>query len=474
MNIVIFMTDQQSHDTLGCGGNPYVKTPAYDRLARDGVHFTQATCAATPCVPSRFAMFSGYYASQTGVKNNGHLYQDENCIPSFGHVCREQGLTTGVFGKMHFIPYHADVERQDYFGFDRRMGHFYETGERMDNSYPQANPETMDILNQEKIDGGISKGGDACMADMMGYDSTVPANKFPDWWCAEQAASFITEHADQGFATVVSAIAPHAPHVVPSDFKDLCKPDDIVLPAEADDSLSPGPLNNVSKNELAEGLARYYNRVSFVDACHDQVLRALDESGQYDETLIIYCSDHGEMIGSRGHSAFSKYCLYDQAIRVPLIIKPPKSMCHQGQVAELCARPVSLIDVLPTIYDFLGVDQLRIDELSGYSLKPLLESVTSAHERSTTITEFFMHEVYSVAVRDVHNKLIVRDDGSEEFYKIDEDPQEIYNRIDDENCTERIQSMRDGLEKNKQCMGKTFDKASSDFAQREWSTTQTN
>ena len=136
MNLVVLMTDQQAYPFLGCAGYAGLQTPTYDRLARDGIRFTQATCAVTPCLPSRHSMLHGQYAFQSGIYSNGHLL-DPGQIPDWtmGRAFGRAGYTTGAFGKMHTMPYQAAIERDNYYGFDHRAGPFHETGERMDTHF---------------------------------------------------------------------------------------------------------------------------------------------------------------------------------------------------------------------------------------------------------------------------------------------------------------------------------------------------
>ena len=162
--------------------------------------------------------------------------------------------------------------------------------------------------------------------------------------------------------------------------------------------------------------------VTAVDACHGRVIQALKDEGVYDETLIVMMSDHGELLGARGPAAFSKYNLYDPAIRVPLIVKPPKG--YEGARGATSDALVSLVDLLPTLLDFAGLEGDH--SLPGISLKPLFEGKSLARQRRATLTEFLWKGSVHTAIRSREWKLINGPHGRE-LYHIAEDPHEFNN-----------------------------------------------
>jgi arylsulfatase A-like enzyme len=426
-NVVILMNDQHAHDALGCAGYGQLKTPALDRLAADGVRFTQATCACTPCLPSRHNLFHGLHSCQTGVYSNGHRMRPED-VPDFSmaRVLGRAGYRTAACGKMHWFPYHAPVERDRYFGFEYRAGHFHETGEKMDTNFTAEHRDWQVAYAAEREANGISKGGDGCGADFIGFDSELPESKRCDWFSAGEAAGFIEKNAGSPFLTVCSLIDPHAPHVAASDFAGMYDLDRVPMPPEPSvdlpDAADYAKFDGVDRASLRTVISRYMASVSQADACHARVLDALDKAGLYDETLIIFLSDHGELLGSRGATAFSKYNLYDQAIRVPLIVKPPKSM--NARAGATCDSLVSLVDVLPTILNITGVD--GAGRLPGIDLTPRLLGEGHQREREVAFTEYWSRGALYTAVRGREWKLILGPHG-EELYNLAEDPHEFEN-----------------------------------------------
>ncbi|MHC4916946.1 MAG: sulfatase family protein [Planctomycetota bacterium] len=444
-NVVILMNDQHSHDALGCAGYGELKTPALDRLAADGVRFTQASCACTPCLPSRHNLFHGLYSFQTGVYSNGHRMLPED-IPDFtmARVLGRAGYRAASCGKMHWFPYHAPVEPGRYFGFEYRTGHFHETGEVMDGSFPAEHRDWTLAWAAEREAHGTSKGGDGCATDFIGFDSALPESQSRDWYSAGKAAQFIAENAESPLLAVCSLIDPHAPHIAASDFAGMYDPAEVPMPpkppADLVDAGDYDRFDGVDRESLRTVISRYMACVGQTDACHARVLDALDAAGLYDETLIVFLSDHGELLGARGPTAFSKYNLYEQSIRVPLIVKPPKGM--KARAGTTCDSLVSLVDVLPTILSITGVD--GANRLPGIDLTPHLRGETPEREREVALTEYWRRDRLYTAVRGRRWKLLLGPHG-EELYDLAEDPHEFDNLAGDPDRTGVIAELRSQL-----------------------------
>ncbi|MDP6502834.1 MAG: sulfatase-like hydrolase/transferase, partial [Planctomycetota bacterium] len=389
---------------------------------------TQATCAVTPCLPSRHSIFHGLYPCQSGIYTNGDCMPVDR-IPGFtmAKTFRNAGFQTAAFGKMHWFPYQAAVERGSYFGFESRAAHFHETGEKMSTHFVKEHRDQAERRLEEWKTHGIGKGGDDCAAAFMGFTSSLRNEERCDWWSAGQAASFIDEQADRPFLLVCSLIGPHAPHDVPIDFAGLYDPECAPMPPEWPDDLPDADaydrFGGLSRDDLRTAITNYMAYVSATDACHARVIDALERNGLYEDTMVIYMSDHGELLGSRGTSAFSKYNLYERAIRTPLIVKlpgPPRTATSGTSNDSL----VSLVDILPTVLDVAG---LPIDgQLAGISLKPALEGGAPERERQIVFTEFAREGMVHLSIREPAWKVILGPYG-EELYHLLDDPWELCN-----------------------------------------------
>ncbi|MYC14162.1 MAG: sulfatase-like hydrolase/transferase [Gemmatimonadetes bacterium] len=440
MNVVILMNDQHAHSFLGCADYPGLQTPTYDRLAQEGIRFTQATCAVSPCLPSRHSMLHGRYAFQSGIYSNRHLLNPAQ-IPEWtmGKAFGQAGFVTGAFGKMHTIPYQAAIERDNYYGFDHRAGPFHETGERMDSHFVAEHRDWVETGTDEREARGIGRGGDNCAAAFKGFTTSLRLEQTRDWWVGGQAAAFVEENKDNPFFMICSLSGPHAPHVTPANLADLYDPADVALPPEPPDNLPDRDAYpnfvGLEREELRDAIANYMAFVTACDQSHQQVINALDRNGLYDDTLIIFLSDHGELLGSRGVTAFSKYNLYEQAIRIPFIVKPPKGF-QTGLVNDSL---VNLLDVLPTAFDFAGMD-IPV-HLPGMSLKSLVDG--REREREVAITELQYPRDLNLSIRTQEWKYIHGPYGPE-LYHIAEDPYEFVNLANDPAHSPRISELQAG------------------------------
>jgi len=469
VNIVILINDQHAHDVLGCAGFGELRTPVADRLAAEGIRFTEATCAVTPCLPSRHALFHGLYACQTGVYTNGDcLPIDQIPAATMGRTFRDAGYRTGAFGKMHWFPYGAVVERGHYFGFDERAAHFHETGELMSTHFVKEHRELVERRLEEWSENGVGKGGDDCAAAFLGFTSQQRNDQRNDWWAAQQAVSFIDSHREEPFLLVCSLTGPHAPHDVPSDFAGLYDPGNVPMPPEWPDDLPDREayerFRGLSREDLRTAIANYMVYVTATDACHALVVEALERNGLYDDTLIFYLSDHGELLGCRGVTAFSKYNLYDRSIHVPLIVKPPKT-CASSVPGSVSDSLVSLVDVLPTALDLAG--RPVPDHLPGISQGPLFEGEEPARQREIAVTEFTRQGAVHLSIRQKAWKLVLGPYG-EELYHLAEDPFELRNLATDPACLGRKEELKTAFIDEFRQINAQYGNRSRHYEQQEW------
>lgn len=376
-NLIFLMTDQQRWDCIG-KYNRHIHTPHIDRLTAEGISFNQAVCQAPMCVPSRSSMMLGYYPSQLGVRTNyGGLF-DESRLPAepLPAILKRAGYQTAGFGKTHWN-HGQGVEEPSTRGFEvravglsRESGH-YESGAAM---MGDVNPEALKAYHKETAAFG---GGEENANGYIGLTSELPLHDHRDGWVAEQALSFLDEGVDPSrpLFFYLSFLKPHAGFNVPKEFEDLYdleKIPAIEQPSwdieEATHLQASDELNAHSKKaywekrqvwerlsplEQRRTTLRYWANCSWLDHYFGMALDKLGQQGRLDNALIVFLSDHGEMLGERRYR-FTKYNLYDSSVRVPLILSG--SYVEQDKRGTEDERPAELVDLVPTLTAAAGLE----------------------------------------------------------------------------------------------------------------------
>ncbi|MEJ6952272.1 sulfatase family protein [Natronospora cellulosivora (SeqCode)] len=383
-NIIFLMTDQHRWDCLGAF-NSQIKTPNLDRVAAEGIIYKQAVCQAPMCVPSRNSMMFGLYPSQLGVRTNGggFYFEDKKAVPVLPEIMKDAGYQTAGFGKTHWNHGHINTEPPTR-GFEERAigqspdSHVYESGALMMGN---ENPEALNSYFEETRDYGS---GEENANGYIGCTSQVPAENHRDGWVAKKCMEFLDQGVDdeKPLFLYLSFLKPHAGFNVPKEFEDLYDIEDIPdIPQppwseEKNTHLDDGfeelakrrdkwfdTWENLSSKERRRTTLRYWANCSWLDNYFGQVLEKLEELGRLENTLIIFTSDHGDMMGERNHF-FSKYCLYDSSVRVPLILSG--SIIPDEKRGTIDERPAELIDLVPTIKAAMGEENNPL--LSGLDL----------------------------------------------------------------------------------------------------------
>jgi len=347
-NIVLIFTDQQRADTIGAGGNPVIRTPNLDRLVREGTLFSSAYTTSPVCVPARCSLIYGQYPHRTGCFSNAYLMPQDR--PSFMSLLTEAGYRTHGVGKMHFRP-----DPQALRGFQSR-----EYQEEL-----RARVEDDDYLKF------LHAGGFSHVYDPFGQrgemyyipqPAQMPARLHGTQWVGDRAVEFIRGACrSQPFFLWASFIHPHPPFSPPTPWNKLYRAALMPLPHRPPGYESLQVWWNRYQNRykyrdagtddnlLRAMKAYYYACISFVDFQVGRILEALETEGALDNTLVLFASDHGELLGDYG--SFGKRCMLDAAVRVPLIARWPERF----PPGRRCATPASLVDVMPTVLAAAGI-----------------------------------------------------------------------------------------------------------------------
>ena len=383
-NILFLQTDQQRWDAVGYA-NRAVKTPHLDRLAERGVSFSQCVCNAPMCVPSRYSMMLGLYASQVGVRHNAQMIERDELlpVPTLAQRLLDAGYQTAGFGKTHWTSgpmlslTPVDVVRSRR-GFEHRALAYApdsDTAEPDSDYYALEMPEAYEQI--EAMYAEWESGGEG-PTGYTGCTSPVDPQHHAEAYLTAKALDFLDRKRDRRrpFFCYLSFDYPHAGFAVPAGYEDRYRLDDIpdmATPpddAQLDEHIAQLPHTQQwtdiwrakSPLERRQTTLKYYALCSYVDDLFGQVLDRLQEQGELDNTFVMFNSDHGESLGERYR--FSKYSLYEGSVRVPMLIAGPGvDGEHRGGVD---ARPAELVDVMPTLLDVAQVPMP--DVLPGHSL----------------------------------------------------------------------------------------------------------
>jgi arylsulfatase len=402
-NILWIMTDQQPVSTLGCYGNSLNPTPAVDKLASEGIRFDNFHIAAFPCSPSRACSFTGLYSHTHGVTTNDVLL--DPTLPTLGTICRDAGYDTAFYGKSHLsgnmyrlsggkpirkLPYDGDavkqrVDSKDGFSFKWVKGGVGEDAPQMGFiDWAGGWLHYHDYLRSVGLDEFNETAGNHLVAE-KGREGTHRYSQLPDEhhqaaFFRKRAVDFIAKHKKESkpFCMVVSFFGPHLPVAPPKPWDTKYSLDQIELPANLQDDLKGKPVaqrRNGSRQRLQrwkdsqfkDYIRRYYGYCAYIDLQVEKILAALDDSGQADNTIVVFTSDHGDMVCAHGMIYKLSTCGYDELLRVPFVLRYPRL----GKSGHATDALVSSVDALPTLLELAGLP--LPGRMDGRSFRGLLD-----------------------------------------------------------------------------------------------------
>lgn len=447
-NIIFLMDDQHRWDALGVE-NPEVITPNLDKLAQEGVRFTQAVCQAPMCIASRNSMMFGLYANQTGVLRNGKGIQDDKLpIKPLAQLFQDAGYETAGFGKTHW------GVRCSTRGFETRYAaEIFEEGAVM---MKDLDPNK----KQRYLDETIGYGpGEEDPLGYIGETSALPEGDHRDGWVTEKCLDYIKGRQDERpLFLYLSFLKPHAGHNVPVGFENRYNLDVTKYaeqpPWEKDNSphaegvnrreMYEGFWKGATENQWKEMTMRYYANCTWIDDMFGRILKVLEENGLLENSIIIYVTDHGEMLGER-YYRFNKYCLYDASVRVPIIISG--SALPKEWKGKEDARPAELTDVYPTLLKVAGIEVPQ----KAVGLNLLDKNVNrnasfcALHEREDEAAFMLRtpkHKlILSFKRKQDASQYIKSDIVSGEFYDLEKDAKEWNNLFDEKNIEQTKNEM---------------------------------
>jgi choline-sulfatase len=435
-NILVIMVDQLAPQFLSAYGHPLVKTPNIDRLCAEGVVFDAAYCNAPLCAPARYVMMSGRLPSKIGAWDNAAEFPAE--VPTFAHYLSALGYRTALSGKMHFCgpdQLHGFAERltTDVYPADFTW--------TPDWDHPDARLDWFHNM------GVVQTAGPCLRSTYLDFDDEVT------YTSKRYLFDLARGGEERPFCLVASYIHPHDPYINRPEYWDLYRDDEIDLPAVSARDVEDDPhsrrlraamaMDDPAPSEAQVRAARhgYYASVSYLDARIGELLAALGETGYAEDTLVLFTSDHGDMLGERG--LWFKMNWFENSARVPLVAHWPSAF-----PAQRVANAVSLVDVLPSLAE-LASDGAGLDyatPLEGRSLVPHL-SGSDGHDEAVgeyfgegTDTPLFM-------IRRERFKYVAAEGDPPQLYDLAEDPHERTNLAASERRRDALALFREEAER---------------------------
>jgi len=409
-NLLLLMTDQQRFDALSYAGNKILDTPNMDRLAREGAWFENAYTQCAVCTPARASVLTGHTVANTKVISNKQAYvpEDTGVMPmkTYDEILSEHGYECEYYGKWHTPTFRARIYNNPVtaagihkteLGPGKKAAYL----KYLDPLYPERElkeGELKDTLTErpyvpDPIDRrldlknkGLESDIKVGQSDIHGI-TTIPAEYHISAFEADKTIRALERLNDKPFSITYSFHHPHPPYLASKKYVEMYPPEKMVPPVSIDDNMANSPYLKVKKGTdekysdpkmIQYFISEYYALVKEVDDWVGQILDKLDELGLTDNTLVIFTSDHGEMLGS--HGMRGKFCFYEESSHVPMMIRFPGRIKPGTKVKA----PVSNMDLFATILDYLDMPPHPSD---SNSLRKLIKGAVN-EEDMYVVTEW--------------------------------------------------------------------------------------
>ncbi len=386
-NILLLMTDQQRWDAMGCSGD-WVQTPNLDRIASEGVQFTNCVTTSPVCIPTRLSLATGLYPHNTGVWNNmNHTMPSET--PTWMQAMRDAGYRTSLFGKTHLHPHGGDLRERE------GLMNAYGLDDVNEIGGPRASAKVLSHMTAAWEEKGL---WDAYRADYRERFSTKPylvrpstlgLENYADVYVGQQAKQYL-QHYDrqEPWCCWVSFGGPHEPWDTPEPYASMYDPAEMPSAIQRP-SVGERPRGHLDQlmarmnpafetGEIGRLRANYAGNVTLIDAQIGEILDTIAARGELENTIIVHTSDHGEMNGDYGLIYKSNFL--NGAVRIPLLVRTPDN----ANAGSICDSPTEWIDIGPTLVEMAGGE--LVHRQFGKSLCPVLTAPETTH-RDFAISE---------------------------------------------------------------------------------------
>jgi len=436
-NVLLIMSDQHTRNALGVAGNPVAHTPNLDALARSGVRFDDAYCTFPVCVSSRASLLSGLYTHHHQAYNNAQPWPFH--VKTLAHYLGRAGYMTGVIGKMHFVDaqMHGFDYKLDFNDWHQYLGPKTKlvAEEIIDPNSGSGLPQIDDLwresgdpwtgfIERDNREGYTAVGRISALAEEDHFETFV----------ARESMRFLRNHGkEQPFFLISSFLKPHDPFTPVERFAKMFQAPEMKLPetwGKADLATVPQWVQNRIRYDSAcpelrfpeaakLHIALYYASLAQTDDNVGKLMRALTELGLNENTIVLYTSDHGEMLGE--HGMWQKLAFYEPSVGVPLLFRVPGVTPSNAR----CAAPVSLVQMVPTLLELCGVSIPA--GLDGASITRLLRE-PGAEIDSTVFAELGVKTKRPGSmIRQGRYKYCYYVGDTDELYDLGADPAEMKN-----------------------------------------------
>lgn len=450
-NLLLITVDQMRWDCLSAFGHPVIETPNLDMLAGGGVSFTSAYTATPSCIPARAAIMTGM-----SQRSHGRVgYRDKvqwnyaNTLP--GELAKA-GYHTQCVGKMHVYParnlcgFHNVVLHDGYLHYNR-----VKKGVAQEEHFDQVDDYLVWLRQNGGSDLDLTDLGLDCNASTVARPWHLPERLHPTNWCVSQSIDFLRRR-DPGkpFFLWTSFVRPHSPLDPPQPYFDMYKDLDMPESPVGDwvdekkaSRAAPSPtaiVGKLPKRRLDRAKAAYYALITHIDDQIGRLLHALGEYGVLDNTLVLFTSDHGELMGD--HHYFRKALPYEGSAKVPFIVYDPGNRFKLAKGSRV-DRVIELRDIMPTLLDAAGAPVP--EPVDGASLLPLCRGERAEWRDYIHGEHSFGSLSNHFATDGVEKYIWYSQTGEEQFFDLRNDPQELRNLIGDASAAPRISLWRERI-----------------------------
>lgn len=441
-NILLILADQHRQDCIGCYGNPDVKTPNIDLLAQNGTRYDEHYTVYPVCTPSRYSMLSGQYTHQHCAWTNESTLP--NGTATFPKILKNNGYSTAAVGKMHFTPTYQNV------GFDTMILSEQNGQGRFEDDYHKylmknGLVDAIDLTDQ--VDTHRQDASKTYYDHFGAFESDLKCEHHSTEWITRQALSQIDKWDENGGnLLMVGYIKPHHPFDPPAPYSEMYNPNELTIldgytkdVSELDYENHHGFFDHktLSEEKLRRIMANYYGTITQIDDNVGNIVSLLKDKDIYDNTMIIYTSDHGEYLGYH-HMLLKGNYLYEPLAKIPLIIKYPNDNQAQRVNNNLCEN----IDLSATILSCCKISQA--DSMCGIDLSDSQNCREFVFSEGQYGTDAKPNHGYMV--RSKSYKLLVNGSFSKAmFFDLYSDKTEMVNLIDNPTYQAEIEKHKQAL-----------------------------